>query len=396
VKVLVFTVFLTLLLGTVGFAQDSMNVRCVGRVNTTPNQALDVEVVGGYAYVVGDSLLRIISISDLQPPVQVGCVEAAGSQLAVQGGYAYVAAGRDGLRVVSVTDAANPVEVGLFDTPCYATGVVVSGDYAYVADLDSGLRVISIADPTNPVEVAHIDTFGITYSVAVSGDHVYVGAQGLKTVLISDPTHPVTVGGCNLFAFVTCVAVSGNYAYVVDWDNLDVIRVADPTHPVLVWQQSGDYGGVAVAGGRLHLGAKGVRVYSIADPGSPVKIGHYTFAGTGGAAGVAADDEYAYVACSWQGLQIYQYYGAGVAEETMSDEREAMSPGPSIVRGVLFMTGARDEGQGTRDELLDISGRKVLNLRPGANDVSHLAPGIYFMREVQAQAQAVRKIVIQR
>jgi hypothetical protein len=28
--------------------------------------------------------------------------------------------------------------------------------------------------------------------------------------------------------------------------------------------------------------------------------------------------------------------------------------------------------------LLDISGRKVLNLRPGPNDVSGLAPGVYF------------------
>jgi hypothetical protein len=83
---------------------------------------------------------------------------------------------------------------------------------------------------------------------------------------------------------------------------------------------------------------------------------------------------------------------------TRRDEREAMSPGPSVVRGVLFVAGARDEGQGTRDELLDISGRKVLNLKSGANDVSHLAPGIYFVREAhaQAQAQAICKVIITR
>jgi hypothetical protein len=41
-----------------------------------------------------------------------------------------------------------------------------------------------------------------------------------------------------------------------------------------------------------------------------------------------------------------------------------------------------------------------MNLKPGANDVRALAPGVYFVREAQgqaqAQAQAIRKIVIAR
>jgi hypothetical protein len=38
----------------------------------------------------------------------------------------------------------------------------------------------------------------------------------------------------------------------------------------------------------------------------------------------------------------------------------------------------------------------VMDLRPGANDVRALAPGVYFVRTAQAQAQAIRKIVITR
>ena len=69
----------------------------------------------------------------------------------------------------------------------------------------------------------------------------------------------------------------------------------------------------------------------------------------------------------------------------------------TIVRGVL-MLGAVDSRQKTtyRAELLDAAGRKMLDLRSGVNDVSRLAPGVYFVREAQAQAQAVRKVVIQR
>jgi hypothetical protein len=44
--------------------------------------------------------------------------------------------------------------------------------------------------------------------------------------------------------------------------------------------------------------------------------------------------------------------------------------------------------------VLDLSGRNVLTLHPGTNDVRALAPGVYFVREAQAQAQAVRKIVL--
>jgi len=42
--------------------------------------------------------------------------------------------------------------------------------------------------------------------------------------------------------------------------------------------------------------------------------------------------------------------------------------------------------------LLDISGRKVLDLHSGANDVSRLAPGVYFVLE--AQTRTVRKVVL--
>jgi hypothetical protein len=40
----------------------------------------------------------------------------------------------------------------------------------------------------------------------------------------------------------------------------------------------------------------------------------------------------------------------------------------------------------------------VLDLHPGANDVSHLAPGVYFVREEPqasgSKPQAVRKVVL--
>ncbi len=71
-------------------------------------------------------------------------------------------------------------------------------------------------------------------------------------------------------------------------------------------------------------------------------------------------------------------------------------PQATVVSGVLFLPSASGAKREVSSVLLDISGRKELDLHAGANDVHTLAPGVYFVREAQAQAQAVRKIVITR
>ena len=91
-------------------------------------------------------------------------------------------------------------------------------------------------------------------------------------------------------------------------------------------------------------------------------------------------------------------------EEAMNDERGGMNWEPSIVRGLLEL-GAVDSRQQTAygAEFLDVGGRKVMDLKTGANDVRGLAPGVYFVREAQAQAQAagsklqaIRRVVLVR
>jgi len=73
----------------------------------------------------------------------------------------------------------------------------------------------------------------------------------------------------------------------------------------------------------------------------------------------------------------------------------------TVVRGVLLLPVAvGGERLVASALLLDISGRKVLTLRPGANDVRALAPGVYFVKE-EAPApdfrpQPITKIVIAR
>lgn len=83
------------------------------------------------------------------------------------------------------------------------------------------------------------------------------------------------------------------------------------------------------------------------------------------------------------------------AAESHKPQALCCKPGVTVVHGVLRLeTGAGSSSSPSTSCLLDAAGRKVLDLKPGANDVSRLAPGVYFIRE--AKAQAIRKVVVTR
>jgi hypothetical protein len=76
-------------------------------------------------------------------------------------------------------------------------------------------------------------------------------------------------------------------------------------------------------------------------------------------------------------------------EEAMNDERGVMhrltgaaaaNAGATIIRGVLNLQSATCNLK-SEIALLDASGRKVMSLHSGSNDVSDLPPGAYFVRE---------------
>ncbi len=74
----------------------------------------------------------------------------------------------------------------------------------------------------------------------------------------------------------------------------------------------------------------------------------------------------------------------------------------TIVRGVLRLPRDMTEMPGISDRvpgrgaLLDATGRRVADLRPGSNDISHLAPGVYFVRAPGDGRGATTKVMILR
>jgi len=85
----------------------------------------------------------------------------------------------------------------------------------------------------------------------------------------------------------------------------------------------------------------------------------------------------------------------GGVQETPSVEVRRTNQLPTIVRGVLELEVGSRQPTAYRADLLDFSERKVLGLHLGANDVSRLSPGVYFVRLVdENRPSVVQKIVV--
>jgi hypothetical protein len=83
-------------------------------------------------------------------------------------------------------------------------------------------------------------------------------------------------------------------------------------------------------------------------------------------------------------------------EEGHGHQATSITPEATVVKGMLHVM---PNSLTAHSYLLSVSGRKVLELHPGANDVSRLAPGVYFVSEQTAgsrQQAGIRKVVIQR
>ena len=68
----------------------------------------------------------------------------------------------------------------------------------------------------------------------------------------------------------------------------------------------------------------------------------------------------------------------GIDESSLS-QTAYPKPGPTIISDVLNLQSVIHNLK-SEIALLDITGRKVTDLKPGVNDIRHLAPGVYFLR----------------
>ncbi|MFO7676272.1 MAG: C1 family peptidase [bacterium] len=91
---------------------------------------------------------------------------------------------------------------------------------------------------------------------------------------------------------------------------------------------------------------------------------------------------------SWVGAYALIPLPLGVADATKAG-LPTQARGPTVVRATLNL----DPGQAPAS-LLDAAGRRLMHLRPGANQLGHLVPGVYFVRP--DDGTRARKVLLQR
>ena len=111
------------------------------------------------------------------------------------------------------------------------------------------------------------------------------------------------------------------------------------------------------------------------------------------------DQNRTYVLNTWSGSisVLKDSFPSGIGGGTVPSAKS--KPLATVIRGILFLPPASGVERLASSVLLDISGRKVLSLHEGANDVRSLSPGVYFVRErlaVGGERNAVHKVVLTR
>ncbi len=101
-------------------------------------------------------------------------------------------------------------------------------------------------------------------------------------------------------------------------------------------------------------------------------------------------DKRIYLLVYWD-LAIYVFKDSlqGIAEGQIGSQ-VSQPLVATFIRNILFLPETRPEDQAV---LMDVTGRKVLDLKPGPNDVHHIAPGVYFIRTQTGDSRITRVVI---
>ncbi len=300
---------------------------------------------GFYIFDIEDPS-NIVHIPNLLPFSELQDVD-------VQGHFAYLANGQQGLSIVNVSNPYALTTLGSYNTPGNATDVYVDGILAIVADGPAGVHFFEVSDPNNPTLIASINTTGYARQLALSGDTLFVadGAAGVAIIDINHPYHPQLVDqitlpytwDVDLYGGILVVAtddglytyntglgltslpivssysggywyqdiiVEGNTAYIAENDSLMIFNVKDPANPVLLNRTrivNTFFRKLDLEGHYLYLTnhyAPGIYLFDVSDSGNPNLI---SAVGGSTAIDIEAMGDIVWVSTSMGGIYGFNY-----------------------------------------------------------------------------------------
>jgi hypothetical protein len=253
----------------------------------------DVLLIGSLAYVAdywGE--FHVVDVGDPQDPTLVRSLDLPGSPMEIvgEGGYLYVQSGGAGVHVLDISDPTDPAPVATLRTSDTLSALVARRDYGFAACSVDGLRVLDLANPSNPRELAQEPPTDESFHVAVSDDLAFLGLRptGADVFDISDPGDPRWMSTWDTLIQPWNIAAQGSWLYAVDANTgLHVVDASDPLMLVergLLPAATEGPRDLRVDGPWAYLswGPDGLVVADISDPSLPVIHGSVSLSASAG------------------------------------------------------------------------------------------------------------------
>jgi hypothetical protein len=372
---------------------------------------------GVYNVTISDSLaicrtnqgVGIFNITDPLDCVEISYFQTrADVDMDVQGNYVHLTDPAGGMRILDITDPVNMFEASHYYLPGLpmVIKIFVQGDFAYL--IGSGnyeFGIVNVANPANPYVVGGIpynDTFSL-YDVHVVEDYAYCGsADGLKIIDVSNPYNPHLAAKCSLAAnYCEPIFVANDHAFLGGGGYLWIVDVSDPLNPHEVSQVPYSFiGDIFVVGPYAYIAGPGLRILDVSDPTNPQEIGYYTTPYTAGYY-VHCDNDYIYLACGYDGLWIFDFYGYGVADKGLSPSPSKNLKVNSIGNAIKFSYSLRKNST-VKILLLDVCGRVIRQISSNecagihADEFTNygISAGVYFLHVETSDWCETRKVVL--
>lgn len=211
-----------------------------------PRKTASVDIPGGMAanvalsetfiYVItNNGNLTIIDRNSLNV-ISETSIAKAGKAVHVDGDFAYVSLGDEGVAVVDISNPQAPYLISRINTAGDAYHLAKASDYLFVADWSNGLAIINIADKSAPFIVNTLPTRGYANGVFVDGETVYIadGPNGVTIVNAAVPEDARIIGIFNTEDWSGNLAIVDGRLYVASSSRLYVLDVSKPSLPKLV------------------------------------------------------------------------------------------------------------------------------------------------------------------
>jgi hypothetical protein len=243
--------------GLVTFDTSGSQPVASGRLVYTNEVGYAVQVSGNAAYLGLNDKLKVVDVSNVSSPIEVGSLNLPVNALALSGNTLFVGTGDSRLMAFDVSNPTSPVQLGITTMAGPPTTMRVAGTLLYVADGEQGLLVFDISHANAPTFLSQLTLSAPVWDVAPSGTTALLAADSLGLVVadVSNPSNikqlsQTTLSSFNPFpvnatasttTFAISIATQNGLVYIgtatTDVDAADALvtyDISQPSDPRLV------------------------------------------------------------------------------------------------------------------------------------------------------------------